>query len=413
MFSGLSTALRCNSVEIPLKRRSGRTITHQALSLLARMRVRRTGTVPVLVLITGAVAIAAITELQNRSDRSRRAQAELAQVAANLGRLQAAPFQVVVAAKPAAIRAGMAALEASARADVDRLRATDSVPALARVDVQLAEVAKTEDAELSLLQLFLTAHGRSEMAAAFMAPEGSPMSLAVTAPLQRAQRANETVVTTLDAAGRQYDARASSAKTQSLAGSIAAIALLVLAFAYANRRARRARADAERLAAENASLAAASRHEAITDALTGLGNRRALIEALAAELAGGDPHRRLALALFDLDGFKQYNDSFGHLAGDELLVRLGERLAGAVDGIGTAFRRGGDEFCVLAPAADGGEQMVARRAAEALADTADGCVIGCSYGLAVVPDEAHSVEEALRLADQRMYAEKAGKLRAA
>jgi diguanylate cyclase (GGDEF)-like protein len=385
----------------------------QALSLLARLRVRRTGTAPVLVLIAGAAAIAAITALQNRSDRSRRAQAELAQVTANLGRLQAAPFQVVVAAKPAASRARMAALEAAARADVDRLRANDPVPALAHVDAQLAEVAQAEEAELSLLQLFLTADGRSEMAAAFVAPQGSPLSLLVTAPLQRAQRANQTVVATLDAAGRQYDARASSAKTQSLAGSIAAIALLVLAFSYANRRARRARAEAERLAAENASLAAASRHEAITDALTGLGNRRALVEALEDELSDGHPQRRLALALFDLDGFKQYNDSFGHPAGDELLARLGRRLAEAVGGTGAAFRMGGDEFCVLAAAGDGGEQLVARRAADALTETAEGCSIGCSSGLAVVPDEAHSVEEALRLADQRMYAEKAGKLRAA
>ncbi|HVV59110.1 MAG TPA: GGDEF domain-containing protein [Gaiellaceae bacterium] len=378
------------------------------------MRVRRTGTVPVLVLIAGAVAIAAITALQNRSDESRRAQAQLAQVAAHLGRLQVAPFAIVVAAKPAAIRARMQALESSARADVDRLRATDSVPALANVDAQLDAVARAEEAELGVLQLFLTAHGRSEMAAAFMAPEGSPLSRLVTAPLQRAQRANATVVATLDAAGRQYDARASRAKTQSLAGSIAAIVLLVLAFAYANRRARRARTEAERLAAENASLAAASRHEAITDALTGLGNRRALIEALEAGLADGGAHRRLALALFDLDGFKQYNDSFGHPSGDELLARLGGRLAGAVAGIGTAFRMGGDEFCVLAPAGDGGEQLLARRAADALTDTAEGgCSIGCSYGVAVVPDEASSVEEALRLADQRMYAQKAGKLRAA
>jgi diguanylate cyclase (GGDEF)-like protein len=381
--------------------------------LFARLRARRTGTIPVLVLIAGAVAIAAITELENRSDESRRAQAELAQVAANIGRLQAAPFRVVVAAKPAAIRAQMTALEAAARADVDRLRTSDPVPALARVDAQLAAAARAEDEELRLLQLFLTARGRSEMAAAFVAPQGSPLAQRVTAPLQRAQRLSQTVVATLDEAGRQYADRASGAKTQSLAGSIAAIVLLVLAFAYANRRARRARAEAERLAAENASLAAASRHEAITDALTGLGNRRALIEALGAELAAGAPHDRLALALFDLDGFKQYNDSFGHPAGDELLIRLGERLAGAVDGMGTAFRMGGDEFCVLAPAADGGEQMVARRAAEALTEAGDGFTIGCSSGLAVVPDEAHSVEEALRLADQRMYAEKAGKLRAA
>ena len=53
------------------------------------------------------------------------------------------------------------------------------------------------------------------------------------------------------------------------------------------------------------------------------------------------------LALFDLDGFKSYNDAFGHPAGDALLVRLGRNLAGYLDGRGTAYRMGGDEFCAL------------------------------------------------------------------
>ena len=54
-----------------------------------------------------------------------------------------------------------------------------------------------------------------------------------------------------------------------------------------------------------------------------------------------------ALILFDLDGFKDYNDTFGHPAGDGLLARLGLRLADAVRGHGRAYRLGGDEFCVL------------------------------------------------------------------
>jgi GGDEF domain-containing protein len=74
---------------------------------------------------------------------------------------------------------------------------------------------------------------------------------------------------------------------------------------------------------------------------------------------------------------------------------------------------GGDEFCLLAPAGEIGAQTLAERAAAALCAVGDDFAITCSYGLAVVPDEAHSAAEALRLADQRMYAEKAGKLRAA
>jgi diguanylate cyclase (GGDEF)-like protein len=383
------------------------------LSLLATTRVRRIGTVPVLVLIAGAVAIAAITALQNRSDGSRRAQVDLAQVSADLGQLQAAPFSIVVGAKPPVVRRQMEALEASARAEVDDLGTGNSVPALADVDAQLTAAATAERDELGLLQLFLTAHGRTEMAAAFMAPQSSPLAQLVTAPIERAQQTNQTVVESLAAAGRQYDERASSAKTQALAGSIAAIALLVIAFAYVYWRARKAHAEAERLAAENASLAAHSRQEAITDALTGLGNRRGLVAALEAEFAHGDPDCRLALALFDLDGFKQYNDRFGHPAGDAMLTRLGACLAGAVEGNGAAFRMGGDEFCVLAPAGELGATTLAERAAAALCAAGDDYAITCSYGLAVVPDEAHSPEEALRLADQRMYAEKAGKLRAA
>ena len=67
------------------------------------------------------------------------------------------------------------------------------------------------------------------------------------------------------------------------------------------------------------------------------------------------------LALFDLDGFKQYNDSFGHPAGDALLVRLAERLKAATEGLGSVYRMGGDEFCLLASAALGeGDDLVLR-----------------------------------------------------
>jgi diguanylate cyclase (GGDEF)-like protein/putative nucleotidyltransferase with HDIG domain len=113
------------------------------------------------------------------------------------------------------------------------------------------------------------------------------------------------------------------------------------------------------------------------------------------------PH---ALALFDLDGFKSYNDAFGHPAGDALLERLGSNLAAALGDTGRAYRMGGDEFCLLAPVADGDPERIARLAAAALSERGMRFDVGCSYGL-VLLDGGDPVE-ALRLADQRMYAHK-------
>jgi two-component system, cell cycle response regulator len=181
---------------------------------------------------------------------------------------------------------------------------------------------------------------------------------------------------------------------------------LLGAFAVFYRRAVRARATAERLSAENERLLQSSREEATTDALTGLRNRRALMSDLDEQLSG-DP--RLILALYDLDGFKQYNDSFGHPAGDALLARLGESLAATVKGLGTAYRMGGDEFCVLVPAGPEAGERIVRHAADALTEEGEGFAIGCSYGAAYIPAETDYGPEALRLADQRMYQNKAGR----
>jgi hypothetical protein len=89
----------------------------------------------------------------------------------------------------------------------------------------------------------------------------------------------------------------------------------------------------------------AIRHQAVTDPLTGLGNRRRLSADLAAALRVACESRPSLLLLLDLDGFKDYNDTFGHLAGDALLARLGAKLNEAVAGFGSAYRLGGDEFC--------------------------------------------------------------------
>jgi diguanylate cyclase (GGDEF)-like protein/putative nucleotidyltransferase with HDIG domain len=153
---------------------------------------------------------------------------------------------------------------------------------------------------------------------------------------------------------------------------------------------------------ENHTLLAASRVEATTDALTGLSNRRKLELDLATALH--DDSSR-ALVLLDLNGFKTYNDSYGHVAGDMLLTQLGTALARAVDGRGTAYRMGGDEFCVLAPLRSDLDEL-SRFCAAALATHGDGFAITAAYGGALLPDEGRDVSTVLALADARMYGHK-------
>jgi diguanylate cyclase (GGDEF)-like protein len=153
---------------------------------------------------------------------------------------------------------------------------------------------------------------------------------------------------------------------------------------------------------ENAQLLDASREEALTDSLTGLANRRKLMLDLEIEIEearDGDPR---TLVLFDLNGFKTYNDTFGHPAGDALLSRLAAKLAAAVAPEGTAYRMGGDEFCVLLP----GREPDLHRIAQALWESGEGFEVTSAYGAAVIPDDATTVSSALSLADEGLYAHK-------
>jgi two-component system, cell cycle response regulator len=113
--------------------------------------------------------------------------------------------------------------------------------------------------------------------------------------------------------------------------------------------------------------------------------------------------------MFDLNGFKQYNDTFGHGAGDALLARLGERLAAVVNPSGSAYRIGGDEFCVLARRTPQAAKGLLAAAAAALADSGEGWSIDCSYGATWIPSEAGTPSDALRNADRRMYSNKASR----
>ena len=149
-------------------------------------------------------------------------------------------------------------------------------------------------------------------------------------------------------------------------------------------------------------------YQAYHDSLTGLPNRRKMMHDLEDRLdrAAAEP---TLLILFDLDGFKAYNDAYGHPAGDALLARLGERLQAAVDGRGVAYRMGGDEFCVLTTLRADGPEALAAAGIAALTESGEGFEITASYGTAAIPLEVATAAEALGTADQRMYARKGRK----
>jgi diguanylate cyclase (GGDEF)-like protein len=156
---------------------------------------------------------------------------------------------------------------------------------------------------------------------------------------------------------------------------------------------------------QNTRMLAASQDEALTDPLTGLANRRGLMTDLESVVTATPPES-MVLALFDLDGFNAYNDSFGHPAGDDLLRRLGRQLARAMEPVGTAYRLGGDEFCILASTRTAPAATICEAAEQALSDRGQGFSIGATWGKVVIPVEVVSPTDALRLADRRMYAKK-------
>jgi two-component system, cell cycle response regulator len=145
----------------------------------------------------------------------------------------------------------------------------------------------------------------------------------------------------------------------------------------------------------------------LTDALTGIGNRRKLKTDLERGLRDASPAKPLLLMLFDLNGFKAYNDTVGHPAGDALLIRLAGALATAMTDLGgRAYRLGGDEFCILVCVDPDATTPIVAAAAEALSERGPGFSITASYGAILLPQESQDVSEAMRLVDQRMYAQK-------
>jgi diguanylate cyclase (GGDEF)-like protein len=348
--------------------------------------------VPPLVLLLSLSTIVTIIALERRAATSGDAAAQLARVDATLTHLQGDPFNgmVVIGGSRTTAYAAVAADQRSIAQAITALRGGDPPAALSALPLD-ANFAAIDGLLPIASSATFTTH-----------PDPRFNEL-----LKTAKSTTVTARRLLAVAGREYGARADRAQTQATAGSAAMILLLVAGFALLYRRAARARTIAERLAGENAQMATAARHEARTDALTGLGNRRALSEDLAGELSTGGDQEGVLLAHFDLDGFKHYNDTFGHPAGDGLLTRLGQRLEATVGGLGGAYRMGGDEFCLLAHVDLEADGSLVQLAAEALSEVGDAFEITCSRGAVRIPREATTAEAAMHLADRRMYEHKA------
>jgi diguanylate cyclase (GGDEF)-like protein len=153
----------------------------------------------------------------------------------------------------------------------------------------------------------------------------------------------------------------------------------------------------------------AMRRSALTDPLTGAANRRGLAAVIEYEVSRhARQHRRFAVVMIDLDGFKGVNDRFGHHAGDELLRDVATSLGDAVRDQDTIARLGGDEFCVLAPETDdlGGAQLADRVSAAVGRVTTGLDRLSASVGVAVYPDDGTTAAEVLQAADAAQIAEK-------
>jgi diguanylate cyclase (GGDEF)-like protein len=322
----------------------------------------------------GLVALGAVMTFEKRVDQKRRAQVVIARMQNQQGAILAIAFNPAIAGAgdvprreqtardlataKGAYNTSLATLASLGASDAPERIGAASQPYFRLID-HLAELVAEGSTGEAALEL-----GKSEQ------PTGPEASLQAE----------------LNLADHDYGTDAARSREVALVGTVAAIVFLLLGFSitllYSVRARRRSHVDAT------------------TDALTGLGNRRKLFADMQGPLGGGE---MFAVGIFDLDGFKAYNDRFGHPAGDALLARLGERLVTALGQRGNAYRTGGDEFVVITAASDGEQLLTAAQAA--LTDRGDGFEIGCSQGSARILAGV-TLEQALHVADQRLYASK-------
>ena len=277
---------------------------------------------PVIVLMLTIGAISAVWLLVGRASSSREAQLQVAAMKLSLANLGVAPFN----ADP---RAGGSPSASRVVIQSNEELLSQGLRARSQAGVSLGLLARGR-ASLMTIEPVVQSVYRIAVGDGGLAAGGPPV-----ARLQQALTARSASLTrVLEAISRADVARAAQAREQTKLGAAAAMLLLLAAFAYFYLRSVAAGEAVQRLAREKEALLGVSRVEARTDALTDLSNRRALASDLASAIADARTSPELLLVMFDLDGFKQYNDSFGHAAGDALLQRLSGRLAAAPDSLG-------------------------------------------------------------------------------
>jgi len=171
---------------------------------------------------------------------------------------------------------------------------------------------------------------------------------------------------------------------------------------------------------EVARLAAAVNHmadelkaHARTDELTSLPNFRAFRERIDLEIERAERYpERFGILILDLDRFKKYNDTYGHLAGNDALQRVARVIREAVRVVDFPARYGGEEFAVILPQLDApalaaiAERI--RASVEAMPAPAGGAKVTISIGAAMYPDDGTAADALFRAADERLYAAKEG-----
>jgi diguanylate cyclase (GGDEF)-like protein len=144
----------------------------------------------------------------------------------------------------------------------------------------------------------------------------------------------------------------------------------------------------------------------VTDVLTGISNRRYLMQRLADEQGRA---RRLgrgfSILMMDVDFFKKYNDTFGHQAGDEVLARVGAVLRQTIRAVDCAARYGGEEFLVVLPdtGMDGAVEVAERLRAKMAGQEFEGGTVTLSVGVAAFPEHGETSETVVGAADAALY----------